>query len=136
MFIARMISRIFALSALAVVAGCGDSGIKDGVSGGVDRPDLGYALIEASNQLETGLAPKLLYQRCEKRAPIVEPINQKWFCRFGFHTAEGAQDCSAIMSVHPNDHWGVWKPDLGPLDPISGKTEPNLVCSVLDIRNE
>jgi hypothetical protein len=56
-----------------VVAGCED----DTVLGGVERPDLGYAMLEASNAPETGQKPKLTYEHCEKQPPIVEPVNQK-----------------------------------------------------------
>lgn len=120
----NMTIRMFGLTLVTFIAGCSDAG----VSGGVEKPDLGYTLVEASDQVETGLKPHLLYERCEKLKPIVEPVRQKWSCRFGFKTSKGAQDCSATVSVHPDDHIGIWKPDIGDLDPASGKVKPNLVC--------
>lgn len=119
-----MVGRMVGWTLIALVAGCGDAG----VSGGTQKPDLGYTLVEASGQVETGLTPQLLYEHCEKLRPIVEPVHQKWSCRFGFKTSKGAQDCSATVSVHPDDHSGIWKPDIGSLDPASGKLKPNLVC--------
>jgi hypothetical protein len=127
MFVASMRLRMIVVSLVVAIAGCSE-GSDAGVLGGVDRPDLDYTLIVVSNQVETGVKPQLLYERCEKQTPIVEPVSQKWFCRFGFQTIEGAKDCSAVVSVHPDDHIGIWKPDLGDLDPVSGKEKPNLVC--------
>ncbi len=116
--------RMFGLTLIAFIAGCSDAGVL----GGVEKPDLGYTLIEASNQNEMGLKPQLLYERCERLKPIVEPVRQRWSCRFGFKTSKGEQDCSATVSVHADDHTGIWKPDIGDLDPVSGKTKPNLIC--------
>ncbi len=120
----NMTMRIFGLPLLAFIAGCSDTGVL----GGVEKPDLGYMLVEASDQVETGLEPQLLYESCEKLKPVVEPVRQKWSCRFGFKTTKGAQDCSATVSVHPDDHTGIWKSDIGDRDAASGKIKPNLVC--------
>lgn len=116
-----------AYAAIFSMSACNGGNASDEIVGGVDRPNLAYALAKASGQGATGVEPKLLYERCSKRTPVVEPRQQKWFCRFGFSTSEGEQDCSVVISIHPDDHWGVWKPDLE-LDPSTGRVSSTLAC--------
>lgn len=115
---------MFGLTLAAAIVGC-DGG---SVLGGVEKPDLGYTLSEASEQVGLRSEPQLIYQRCEKLKPIVEPVRQRWSCWFGFRTGESTQDCSVIMSVQGDYHQAIWKPDIGELDPASGKLKPNLIC--------
>lgn len=122
---------ISVFASLMMIASC-DGGQ---VLGGVERPDLGFAVLEASQATESGRVPQLIYQQCAKQPPVVEPMNQNWFCRFAIQTNESVQDCSATLSVHPDDHVGIWKPETR-LNPSSGDVESTLVCKARDRKME
>ena len=129
MYGVSMTMRMLALTLIAFIAACSDVGLLSDVKKPeLEKPDLGATLVEASEQLKTGLKPRLLYERCEKLTPVVELIHQAWFCRFGSETSKGAQDCSAKVSLHAFDHEAIWLPNIGDIDLVTGKTKPNLAC--------
>ena len=111
------------LVSLLILSGCE----RDPVIGGVERPDLDLAIIEASDVTKTGHRPKLTYERCAKQPPIVEPIDQKWSCTFGTEVNGARQDCTVVLSVQADDHTTMWKPVIE-LDPSNGEIRSTLVC--------
>jgi hypothetical protein len=120
----RLLRTSAAVTVIVTAAACDEAKVL----GGIDRPDLAYAVSEASNQVEPGVEAALFYEDCRKQEPIVEPVRQKWFCRFGFRTPRDEHHCSAIVSVHGDDHVGIWKPDHGDINP-SGEVNQNLKCA-------
>ena len=99
----------------------------DGVLGGVEKPVMATALREASDPQHTDQEGRLIYERCKKLSPIVEPRKQLWHCDFGFQKNAIMQNCSVVMSVQPFDHFGVWYP-LRRIDSKTREGISTLVC--------
>ena len=86
------------------------------------------ALSEASDPKNEGSIGQLIYERCEKLPPLVKPVDQHWHCKFGFKNAKIAQNCSVVMSVQADDHFGVWRP-LMHFNPQKSEWVSTLACN-------
>ena len=122
-----------AATALILLGGCDQSQpnqTSEMMFGNVNAPDLSMAVWEATGRPEASEEPSIraTHERCEKRPPIVAPEIQVWSCRFSFEFKETTRNCSVLMSVHPDLHGGVWRPDYQ-IDPKTGEMTSTLVCS-------
>ena len=108
----------------ALLTGCNDNE----VIGGVEKPDLDLTVAIVADSGGSGEQPKLLHKQCVKQQPISEPIEQRWFCEFSFSMNGQVQDCSATLSVHADDHFGVWRPDDDGLNPKTGEYQSGVKC--------
>lgn len=98
------------------------------MQGGVEKPDLGIIVLEASGPGATSKDQNLTFSECGKISPIVAPVDQQWACKFAFREEGKTHRCSAVLAVRSDDHWGVWD-DAGRVDQETGKRLPTLTCS-------
>ena len=132
MFIGRTASFGLFAAALFLQLGCSQrkSSQEPAFKVDVSKPDLYLATWEASGQSDpSGINYiPLLYEKCEKIYPIVRPINQVWSCHFKFNSNGNIRSCSAIMSIHPDNHWSFWDIDWR-LDAKTGRYASSLECN-------